>query len=108
MVVAREDADNAWAILSLIVALPRAVPHKKIPSVAKSEGLSFTCASKKNFSLFTGTFSILANSSFSSPFETIPALKAIRSVSIEIVPNFGVTILTVRRLPFLMIAGGFS
>ena len=42
IVVALDAADNACAILSLIVALPLAVPHKKIPSVAKSEGLNFT------------------------------------------------------------------
>ena len=55
-------------------------PHRKIPSVANSTGLSFMCASKKKPSLLSGTFSIFARSSF--PFGgKVAALRTKRSGS---------------------------
>jgi hypothetical protein len=69
-------------ILSSIRFAEWAKPHKNIPSVAKSTGRSFICASRKNPSVVSGTFKNLAIDSFSSP-GTIPADSINRSVDIS-------------------------
>ena len=53
MVQALETAAFAWAIESSIVFGQCAKPATNTPSVAKSTGRSFTCASKKKLSSFS-------------------------------------------------------
>ncbi len=61
-VFTRAAAARAWETLSPIRRGECASPQRNMPSVAKSTGLSFMCASRKNPSLFSGTLSIFASS----------------------------------------------
>src|SRR4030042_105344 len=55
---ALDAAAEACVTASVMSAGPLHVPQTNMPSVAKSTGLSFTCASRKNPSWPNGTLSI--------------------------------------------------
>ena len=78
--LARPAAPLACDIESCMFLGHCATPQRNIPSVAKSKGLSFTWASRKNPVLSRGTLSIIANS-FRLSAGTIGVAKTIKSVS---------------------------
>ena len=81
MVAARDAAAMAWAMLSSAVLGPWASPHRKIPSLAKSTGRSFRCASRKKPSWVSGNFSFCASVLLPSR-GTMPVESTSRSASI--------------------------
>src|SRR5665648_460551 len=77
---ARAAAAMAWAMLSPISLGECAMPHRKMPSEAKSTGRSLAWASMKNPPAFRGIFRSEANSSVS--LARAPALNTTASTAI--------------------------
>ena len=104
----RDTAAFAWEIDSSISFGECAKPARSTPSVANSTGRSFMCASRKNPSAFSGTFSIWASTSLSAG-GSIPALNTKESASISRIRFTSSSFTrTLRLLPFFLTCGGSS